>query len=154
MAGIAANIVQVHPFRLRGGVAEHLVLLRSATVQYRPSIWQIITGRCQQSERSIVTARRELLEETGLRAVRWYGLPTPALFYFEPTDQIILSPLFACELEGDAEPVLSEEHVEYSWLSASQAHSRLVFPSHVQGVDQLELLLGDPAQHRIYQIPG
>ena len=153
MAGIDGNIVQVHPFRLRDGVAEHLVLLRSATVQYRPSIWQIITGRCLETERSIVTARRELLEETGLHAVQWFGLPLPALFYFEPADQIILSPVFACELEVDAEPVLSEEHVEYSWLSASQASSRLVFPSHLQGVDQLEQLLGDPARQRIYQIP-
>ena len=153
MPGIDANMVQVHPFRMRGGVAEHLVLLRSATVQYRPSIWQVITGRCQDSERSIATARRELLEETGLYAVRWYGLPAPALFYFEPTDQIILSPVFACELEEDAEPVLSEEHVEYAWLSVSQAHSRLMFPSHVQGVDQIELLLGDPARQTIYQIP-
>jgi 8-oxo-dGTP pyrophosphatase MutT (NUDIX family) len=153
MPEIDANMVQVHPFRMRGGVTEHLVLLRSATVQYRPSIWQVITGRCQDSERSIATARRELLEETGLYAVRWYGLPAPALFYFEPADRIILSPLFACELEGDAEPVLSEEHVKYDWLSASQAHSRLMFPSHAQGVDQLEQLLSDPSRHRIYEIP-
>jgi 8-oxo-dGTP pyrophosphatase MutT (NUDIX family) len=150
MPVIVANTVQIHPFRLRQGAIDHLVVLRSPDVEFRPSVWQVITGRCDPSERSSQTARRELLEETSLSSDIWLALPDPAIFYFEPLDQIHLSPVFACEVAADSVPVLSDEHVDYAWLPASQASSLLPFPTHRCGVDAVENLVRDPAGYRMY----
>jgi dATP pyrophosphohydrolase len=138
MPEIVANMVQVHPFRLRGGVAEYLLLRRSEQEEYGPGIWQVITGGIEPRERSIDAARRELLEETGLAAERWFALPTVASFYFEPTDQLILSPIFGCMLSSGAEPVLSIEHIEHRWLSLDDAINLLIYPTHRQGKREVE----------------
>src|SRR5215203_3407224 len=102
MPEIISNMVQVHPFRVRGGVVEYLLLRRSPEEVYGPGVWQVITGGIEPGERSIEAARRELLEETGLATGQWFSLPTVASFYFEPTDQLILSPIFGCMLPADA----------------------------------------------------
>src|SRR5262245_20997855 len=115
MPEFVADMVQAHPFRVRGGVVEHLLLRRSAQEAYGPGVWQVVTGSIQQGERSADAVRRELAEETGLVAEELFALPGVAVFYFEPTDQVIVSPIFACRLGSSAEPVLSEEHSEFCW---------------------------------------
>jgi len=138
MPEIVSNLVQVHPFRLRDGIVEHLLLHRAPGEVIHPGIWQVITGGIDPGECSLDAARRELLEETGLAASRWLPLPGVASFYFAPADQVVLSPVFACELDGTAAPVLSAEHADFCWLPSAGAIGRLVFPSHRDGVRQVE----------------
>jgi dihydroneopterin triphosphate diphosphatase len=138
MPEIVSNMVQVHPFRVRGGVVEYLLLRRSSEETYGPGVWQVITGGIEPDERSIDAARRELYEETGLVSEQWFALPTVASFYFEPTDQLILSPIFGCMLPADAEPKLSAEHCEHCWHELDQACRILIYPTHLQGKREVE----------------
>ncbi len=140
MPEIVSNLIQVHPFRVRGGVVEHLLLRRSPDEDIYPGIWQVITGGIDPGETSLDAARRELLEETGLLAERWVPLPTVAAFYFAPADQVILSPVFACQLQESALPVLSSEHAEYRWMTLGEASERLEFPTHRDGAAEVTRL--------------
>ncbi|MEO5930966.1 MAG: NUDIX domain-containing protein [Candidatus Kapaibacterium sp.] len=143
MPRIVSNLVQVHPFRVREGEIEHLLLRRAPDEPVCPDIWQVITGGIEAGERSIDAARRELLEETGIIADSWIALPVVASFYFEPTDEIMMSPIFACWLPDAAEPRLSEEHGEYRWLRLPDACALLPYPSHREGARAVELHLSD-----------
>ncbi|HVZ41271.1 MAG TPA: NUDIX domain-containing protein [Candidatus Kapabacteria bacterium] len=138
MPEIVANMVQVHPFRVRNGTIEHLLLRRSRLEAFGAGVWQVITGVIEPGERSFEAARRELAEETGLNAELWIALPGVAVFFFEPADQMILSPMFACQLPANCEPLLSEEHSEYAWLPREMACSHLVYPTHIQGLNEVE----------------
>lgn len=133
MPDLLASMVQVHPFRMRGDTIEYLLLRRSPEEIYCPGIWQVITGEIEPGESSLDAARRELFEETGFLAETWFALPQVAMFYFEPRDQVILSPVFAAALLAESEPTLSEEHVEHCWLPLAEASARLFHLTHRQG---------------------
>ncbi|MDB5036355.1 MAG: dATP pyrophosphohydrolase [Chlorobi bacterium] len=148
MPGIVSNLVQVHPFRVRGGEIEHLLLKRASDEPICPDIWQVVTGGIETGERSIDAARRELLEETGIVAESWIALPVVASFYFEPTDEIMMSPIFACRLPDAMEPRLSEEHGEYRWLPLRDACALLPYPSHREGARAVEEHLSGLLPHR------
>jgi 8-oxo-dGTP pyrophosphatase MutT (NUDIX family) len=141
MPGFVTDLVQVHPYRRRGGMLEHLLLRRSEDEELAPGIWQVITGGIGPGESSEEGALRELREETGLEAVSCRAMPEPAIFYFAQRDQIVLSPVFACELSADAEIVLSAEHVEHLWLPVDEACALLVHPSQRDGARAVEALL-------------
>lgn len=139
MPELASDMVQVHPFRLRDGIVEHLLLRRSDAEAYGPGVWQVITGGVDAGERAIDAALRELREETGLAPDDLFSLPSIAMFYFEPTDRVILSPVFACRVS--AEPILSHEHSDYRWTDAASALEMLIYPTHHQGVRELEMMI-------------
>lgn len=138
MAGLVSNLVQVHPYRVDGDEPEYLLLKRSAAELHGPGVWQVVTGLIEPGERSIETARRETIEETGLVPLELVALPEVVSFYFEALDQIVLSPLFACRLPSGVDPRLSEEHVAFEWLRRSEALERLVYPSHRDGLDRVD----------------
>lgn len=138
MAGIRADIIQVHPYRLRDGVLEHLVLRRSDDDELLPGAWQVVTGGTHSGETALEAAVRELEEETGLAALSWQVTGHVATFYFAPYDAVILSPVIACEIDGVLEPAMSIEHVEYRWLTADEAIALLTLASQREGVAAVE----------------
>ncbi len=148
MPEIVSNVIQLHPVRLRGEQIEHLVLLRSDRVAYARGIWQVVTGRIEPGESARTAAERELREETGLASPDWVVFPEVATFYFEPTDQVILSPVLACVLPGTAEPVLSIEHVAHAWLPMAEAAALIPYPSQRWGMELVERHLASSSSGR------
>jgi dihydroneopterin triphosphate diphosphatase len=141
MPSIRADIIQVHPFRVRDGRLEHLVLRRSDHDELLPGAWQVVTGGVHSGETAAEAAVREVMEETGLAPLRWSITGRVASFYFAPYDAVVLSPVIACEIDPIAEPLLSIEHVEHRWLVAADARTLLAFPSQRDGVDIVEELV-------------
>ena len=65
MADVSSRIVEVCPFRFIGDRAEYLLIRRSPGDPLYPGIWQFVTGRVEEGEKSHEAALRELREETG-----------------------------------------------------------------------------------------
>ncbi|MFQ5756707.1 MAG: dihydroneopterin triphosphate diphosphatase [Acidiferrobacterales bacterium] len=101
----------------------------------RPGFWQSVTGSMKWHEREpAVTACRELKEETGLntddglrdwgKTYRFEIMPQWQHCY-PPGTRENLEHLFSLELAEEAIVTLNPaEHVEYEWLSVSEAEKR------------------------------
>lgn len=106
---IRCTHVEVYLFRRRRARLEILALRRSAG-RSLGGVWQPVTGKIARGETAFAAARREVLEETGLRPQAWWCLETMTSFFDAASDSIRLLPLFAAEI-APADPVrLSREH--------------------------------------------
>ncbi len=127
MPEIAACFVDVHIFRRRAGNEEWLVLKRAPHIRL-PGSWQMVSGTIEVGEKAYEAAARELFEETGLRPRHFYQASFVNRFYLAATDQIILTPVFAAEVDADADVVLSDEHTEFLWVTSEDAQRRYPWP--------------------------
>jgi 8-oxo-dGTP diphosphatase len=93
-----------------------LSMRRSSTQSAGPGLWEGVSGRVRAREDPIATARREVLEETGLDVeVRVRPLTAyAALRLGEPMTVIV----FAAD-HRHGEVVLSDEHDDFRWCEAS-----------------------------------
>ena len=62
---LISNLVEVHIFREMENGIEFLLLKRSEDEIF-PGVWQMVSGKIKDGEKSYETAVRELKEETGL----------------------------------------------------------------------------------------
>jgi 8-oxo-dGTP pyrophosphatase MutT (NUDIX family) len=84
----------------------------------------MIGGKVKAGETHIEAAFREFEEETSLKPVRAWVLPTINTFYDPKADQIRYIPAFAFECATGAVR-LNHEHDMYAWLNAEDAIQRL-----------------------------
>jgi 8-oxo-dGTP diphosphatase len=94
-----------------------LSMRRAATQQAGPGLWEGVSGRVRVGEDPIAAARREIVEETGLR-VR--VLPQPITAYAalrrgEPMTVIVFS-----AIRESGEVTLSDEHDDYRWCDIDE----------------------------------
>jgi dATP pyrophosphohydrolase len=106
---IRCTHVEVYVFRRRAGRPEFLALRRSPG-RSLAGVWQPVTGKIARSETAFAAARREVLEETGLRPGAWWCLETMTAFFDVASDSIHLLPLFAAEVGVRDAVRLSREH--------------------------------------------
>jgi 8-oxo-dGTP diphosphatase len=94
-----------------------LSMRRAATEEAGRGLWEGVSGRVRAGEDPIEAARREVVEETGMR-VRVHSRPITAyaaLRRGEPMTVIV----FAADHE-DGEVVLSEEHDAFRWCQQTE----------------------------------
>jgi dATP pyrophosphohydrolase len=138
MASVQSRIVEVCVFRFTGDSVEYLLLKRASQDHLYPGIWQWVTGKTLEGERSVDAALRELREETGLSPERFWIVPHVALFYESVHDQVHLSPLFAVQVEHGVDPVLSQEHESFRWHGYAEARRLLIWPGQREGLDLVQ----------------
>lgn len=101
----------------------------------RQSVWQPVTGKVDPEDSDgLATARRELFEETGIRALRNLT-DIDCEFRFVKAGSEIAERVFLAELETTQPIVLSNEHVEYAWMAPAEALRCLSWDIHRQGVE-------------------
>jgi len=120
------RLVDVYPYRiLDGGAVEHLLLHRAQGAVYSGE-WRMVGGKVEDSESAWQAGLRELSEETGLKPVRFWALPSVNSFYEWQSDAVHHIPAFAAEV--DRNPVLDHEHDDFAWLSLEDALIRMAWP--------------------------
>lgn len=92
----------------------------------------MVQGSIEPGEKAYETAARELHEETGLKPLRLFQASYVNRFYLAATDQIILSPVFCAEVDGEV--TLNEEHTDHEWVSFEEAQSRYPWPGQKKSI--------------------
>jgi ADP-ribose pyrophosphatase len=97
---------------------DRILLVRQYRLPAGKELWELPAGRLDPGETPLKAARRELIEETGVRAKRWQKLVTfyPSPGYLEEKMTIFL----ATELtQGEAEP-MEDERIVTRWFTKKE----------------------------------
>ena len=109
-----------------------LLLKRAKTKMYE-HLWQGVAGKIEKGEKSWETAKRELLEETGLIPKKMFIADHVSKFYEAKDDRINFVPVFGIEV-NTKEVVLSDEHFDYKWVTIEEALDLLVWTGQKQAI--------------------
>jgi dATP pyrophosphohydrolase len=133
--------ILVLPFRKLQGKIEFAVFKRS-----EEGFWQGIAGGCEDNERPIEAAKREVFEEARIPThSKFYSLqyksnvPVNAFAaskYWPKNLYVIPEHYFAVEC-NNIEIVLSHEHSEYKWASYDEARRLLKWDSNKNALWEL-----------------
>jgi len=111
---------------LRGsGDDTRMLLLRRARGAFAGA-WTIVMGGVDGKERAIETARREVLEETGLRVTALYTAGELDSFYDPVKDRIVVVPFFVARVE-DGDVRTDGAHDSSRWATFEEAEAALTF---------------------------
>jgi ADP-ribose pyrophosphatase len=100
-----------------------VMLVRQYRLPANRFLWELPAGKIDEGETALQAARRELIEETGLRAKKWKKLVSffPSPGYVEEMMTIFL----ATDLtEGESEP-MEDERIEKRWFKRKEIRSLL-----------------------------
>lgn len=133
------RVIDVYPYRISGGQIQFLLFLRSKKKIYANQ-WRMIGGKVQENEFSWKAGLRELKEETGLSPIKYWSVPSVNHFYEAKSDQVLLIPAFAAELNEDSEPILDSEHTKFEWVSIDDIDTYIKWPEQrrlIRLIDQI-----------------
>jgi 8-oxo-dGTP pyrophosphatase MutT (NUDIX family) len=113
---------------LRGrGEATSVLLIRRGRGAFAGA-WTIVMGGIEPGERATETAKREVLEETGLDVTLLYTAGVLDTFYDPVADRVVFVPFFVARVvEGDV--MTDEAHDAHRWVTLAEADGMLTFAS-------------------------
>jgi dATP pyrophosphohydrolase len=126
MPDVRSIQIEVHLFRRRARRVE-LLLLRRSPDRTLAGVWQPVTGGIEKGEAAWRAAAREVLEETGLRPLRWWALEYLSVYYEPARDEVRAVPTFAAEVAWTDTVQLSHEHDRYAFVSPATAARRVLW---------------------------
>ena len=95
-----------------------VMMVRQYRLPASQALWELPAGKIDEGENVLQTAKRELMEETGLRAKTWKKLVSffPSPGYVEEKMTIFL----ATELtQGESQP-MEDERIETRWFTKKE----------------------------------
>ena len=102
---------------------KRILLVRQYRLPAGQKMWELPAGRLDPGENPLQAAKRELIEETGLRAKKWKKLASfyPSPGYVEEKMTIYL----ATELtEGESQP-MEDERIETRWFTRKELRKQI-----------------------------
>lgn len=143
MTNIVVAYVDVYVVRTTARAGElDVLVLRRARHKDRPGSWETVHAHIDPGERPDQCARRELTEETGLEAEKFYNLSRVDAFFENRTGEVVLIPVYVAFVARDAAVKISEEHDDFAWLPSREAQRRFTWPRERRAVDDILELLG------------
>lgn len=133
------------PYRIVDGTPLFCIFLRADS-----NYWQFIAGGGENRETPIEAAIRETIEEIGVEPKNIKQLTciayVPAEVIAESRRQhwnknTYVIPEYSFAFECDLEPVLSNEHSEYKWLTYDEARKLLKWDSNKVAMCEIKTLL-------------
>jgi len=114
------SVVRHHGSAVMMAVDEknRVMLVRQYRLPAGQYLWELPAGKMDEGETALQAAKRELIEETGLRAKTWKKLTTffPSPGYVEEKMTIYL----ATDLtQGEAQP-MEDERIETRWFTKKE----------------------------------
>ena len=142
MAGppVRTDIVDVYIYRLAAaGTRADVQFLQIRRCRGAlAGTWQPVMGHIEEGETAAEAATRELAEETGWdcrtpaasgTAVRgFWQLEAVNTYFLQRLNCVMMSPCFAIEVTGDAEPRLDDAHDAHRWIPREAAAMRFIWP--------------------------
>ncbi len=121
---------------LRGAGPETRILLIRRGRGAFAGAWTIVMGGVEPGERATETARREVLEETGLAVVVLYTAGALDTFYDPVKDRIVVVPFFVARV-ADGDVRTDAAHDAHRWARFDEALSLLTFASQRRLLDEV-----------------
>lgn len=120
------------------------LMLKRNTGKHYEHLWQGVAGKIEKDETAWQAVVRELEEETGKKPLKLFVADHIASFYDARKDRIQMVPIFGIEVDN-SEVQLSEEHLEYKWVSFDEALTLLTWKGQKEGLRIVhdEIMSGD-----------
>lgn len=133
------------PYRIVNGIPLFCVFRRSDS-----NYWQFIAGGGENGETPIEAVKRQTIEEIGVEPINIKQLTciayVPAEVIAESRRQhwnknVYVIPEYSFAFQCDLEPVLSNEHNEYKWLTYDEARKLLKWDSNKVAMYEIKCIL-------------
>ena len=98
----------------------------------------MVAGKIEEGEKVVCAARRELYEETGIKADRLYSADFIETYFDQRYDRIFAAVVFVAFIDNDQEITLSKaEHDAYQWIDIDKSYQYLAFDGQRQGLKHI-----------------
>jgi dihydroneopterin triphosphate diphosphatase len=134
------ELIDAYLYRMGPNGPEYLALLRASHKIYAGQ-WRMIGGKVDPGETYWQAAYREIQEETQLTPSPFWTVPTVNQFYNPKHDVFHKIPIFAGEIDVDADPILDDEHTDYRWVSAGDIETFFLWPEQQRIVHAIDGIL-------------
>lgn len=106
-----------------------LLLHYPSSAKTTKEYWDLTKGHIEKGENEIETVKREVEEETGLRDIKFLeGFKEGIKYFFRWENKNIIKFVTFYLAETRTEDIkISEEHIDYKWLSYEEALKQLTF---------------------------
>ena len=147
MASVTIRVVDCYVYRQTDDGLKFLLMKRNLNKIYE-HLWQGVAGKIEDSETAPEAAIRELKEETGFDPVKVFVADHVSRFYEVHGDRINLVPVFGIEVNSD-EVILSEEHIDFKWVTIEEALNTLVWNGQKKGIQTVhDMVISDDDRMR------